>query len=281
MKKSIPFILMLPLLTFAQTNKKPIEILVIGTFHFNNPGLDVSKFNTFDIMAEPPQKQLDEIADAITKFKPSKVFTEWELKDQLVLDTLYGKYLDGSYLDYVTKKFPKRKFYTHNEIVQLAFRTGKKSKLTKIHGIDYTETSFDYDSLMKSVDTLKQPNYKKEDDLDRKIGEKNYNDLFATNDLLKCLFEMNTQKERMDDISWYISKANSSDTIGTYVGAYLSSEWYRRNLYMLANIQKITESTDQKVMVLAGSSHIAMIAELLKYDANFKVIELKDIMLKK
>ncbi len=281
MKKVIALILMSPLLIFAQANKKPIEILVIGTFHFNNPGFDVSKYKTFDIMAELPQKQLDEIADAIAKFKPSKVFTEWELKDQLALDTLYGKYLDGSYLDYVTKKFPKRKFYTHNEIVQLAFRAGKKSKLKKIHSIDYTETSFDYDSLMKFVDTLKQPNYKKEDDLDRKMGEKKYNDLFATNDLLKCLYAMNTAKERIDDISWYVGKANSSDTIGTYVGAFLSSEWFRRNLYMLANIQKMTESSDQKVMVLAGSSHIAMFVELLKYDANFKVIELKDIMIKK
>ncbi len=50
---------------------------------------------------------------------------------------------------------------------------------------------------------------------------------------------------------------------------------------MLANIQKITEPTDQKIMVLAGSSHAAMFVELLKYDSNFKVIELKAIMQKK
>ena len=61
---------------FAQTTKNPTEILVIGTYHFNNPGLDVAKYKVLDIMDEKPQKQLEEISSAIAKFKPTKIFTE-------------------------------------------------------------------------------------------------------------------------------------------------------------------------------------------------------------
>ena len=126
--KKIALLLLFSCIALAQIKKKPTEILVIGTYHFNNPGLDVAKYKVLDIMGDKPQKQLEEIATAIAKFKPTKIFTEWELKDQLALDTLYNKYLEGSYFDYVAKKYPKRKFYTNSEIVQLAFRVAKKNK---------------------------------------------------------------------------------------------------------------------------------------------------------
>ena len=47
---------------------------------------------------------------------------------------------------------------------------------------------------------------------------------------------------------------------------------------MLANIQKQTDATDNRIMVLAGASHITMFLDLLKHDANYKIVELKDIM---
>lgn len=80
--KKIILLLFVTQFSIAQTQKKPTEILVIGTYHFNNPGMDVAKYKVLDIMGEKPQKQLDEISNAIEKFKQTKIFTEWELKDQ-------------------------------------------------------------------------------------------------------------------------------------------------------------------------------------------------------
>ncbi len=266
------------LIATAQVKKKPTEILVIGTYHFNNPGLDVAQYKVLDIMGEKPQKQLEEISTAIAKFKPTKIFTEWELKDQLALDTLYNKYQEGTYFDYVAQKYPKRKFYLQNEIVQLAFRAAKKMNHKKVYAIDYQETSFDFDSIMKFADSIRLPNFKKEVMLEIKDIETKSNALFAQNDLLKCLYYFNSKELRETDIPWYVGKINDSDKLGTYIGAFLASEWYRRNLYMLANIQKQTETSDNRIMVLAGASHITMFLDLLKHDSNYKMVELKDVM---
>ena len=278
MKKALSFYLLFVASFYAQTPKKPTEILVIGTYHFNNPGLDVAKYKVLDIVSEKSQQQLEEISTAIANFKPTKIFTEWELKDQLTLDTLYNKYLEGNYLDYVSKKYPKRKFYTNSEIVQLAFRTAKKSKLRKVYGIDYQATSFDFDSVMKFTDSIRLPNFKKDIMDDIKNIEKTSNALFAQNDLLKCLYYFNSQKLRASDLPWYVQKINKSDKLNTYVGAFLAAEWYRRNLYMLANIQKQTESSDNRIMVLAGASHIGVIIDLLKHDDDYKIVELKEVI---
>lgn len=276
--KKIALLILASQFIVAQTQKQITEILVIGTYHFNNPGLDVAQIKVLDIMSEKSQNQLTEIATAIAKFKPTKIFTEWQLKDQLELDTLYNKYQEGTYFEYVSKKYPKRKFYVQNEIVQLAFRAAKKSYLKKVHAIDYQETSFDFDSIMKFADSIRLPNFKKEVLADIKATETKSNALFATNDLLKCLYYFNSKELRETDIPWYVGKINDSDKLGTYVGAFLASEWYRRNLYMLANIQKQTESSDNRIMVLAGASHITIFLDLLKHDSNYKIVELKDVM---
>jgi hypothetical protein len=41
--KKIIILLLFSQFIIAQTPKKPTEILVIGTYHFNNPGMDVAK----------------------------------------------------------------------------------------------------------------------------------------------------------------------------------------------------------------------------------------------
>ncbi len=265
-------------IAIAQKSKKITEILVIGTYHFNNPGMDVAKYKVLDIMGEKPQKQLEEISNAIAKLKPTKIFTEWELKNQSALDTLYSKYINDDYTDYVTKKYPKRKFYLQSEIVQLAFRAAKKSNHQKVYAIDYRETSFDYDSVMKFIDTNRLPNFKKEIETEMKFVKTESNKIFASNDLLKCLYYFNSETYRKTDIPWYVGKINDSDKLETYIGAFLASEWYRRNLYMLANIQKQTFETDNRIIVLAGASHLIMFLDLLKHDSNFKIVELKEIM---
>ncbi len=276
--KKVALLILASQFILAQSTNKPTEILVIGTYHFNNPGMDVAQYKVLDIMGEKPQQQLEEITNAIAKFKPTKIFTEWELKNQLALDTLYNKYLEGIYFDYVAKKYPKRKFYMQNEIVQLAFKAAKKSNHKKVFAIDYQETSFDFDSIMKFADTIRLQNFKKEVMADIKDTETKSNTLFATNDLLQCLYYFNSKEIRSIDIPWYVAKINDSDKLGTYVGAFLASEWYRRNLYMLANIQKQTETSDKRIMVLAGASHITMFLDLLKHDSNYKIVELKEVM---
>jgi hypothetical protein len=50
------------------------EMLLIGTFHYNNPGADVAKTKSFDILSEKSQLELEEISSSIRKYNPTKVF---------------------------------------------------------------------------------------------------------------------------------------------------------------------------------------------------------------
>jgi Family of unknown function (DUF5694) len=263
--------------TIAQNSQK--QVLLVGTFHFNNPGLDVAKTKSFNIMAANSQKELDVLSNKIKKYGPSKIFVEWEFDKQASLDTLYNLYLNGEYFDYVATKYPKRKFYVQNEIIQLAFRTAKKAGHTKVYAIDYEYAGdFPYDSLMKVAEQAQQIKLINEINKQTESFVNLANKDFESLPLTQILVNRNKNSNRKNDIAAYISEFNRVGGIDNFVGAYLNSEWYKRNLYMYALMQKKIGEKDKKVMVLLGASHVAMFKEFIDLDSKLKSVELQSIL---
>lgn len=265
--------------SFAQT--RPTEVLLIGTFHFNNPGADVAKVKTFDVMTPTVQAELETITEKIKLYQPDKLFVEWAWDEQSDLDALYAQYLGGKYEQYVTATYTKpaqRDFYLKNEIIQLAFRAGKKLKLPKIYAIDYKKTDFPYDSVMRAMTAAHQ------EKLLQDIGElmatyqASTNKKLETLTLTQLLLDHNTPTSRAFDNGFYLTLLNRAGTADAFVGPFLVSEWYRRNLYMYSLVQKLTAAPDDKVMILAGASHAAMMKGFIDVDDAFQVKELKDVL---
>lgn len=249
---------------FSQTPKK--QILLIGTFHFNNPGLDVAKVKTFNVMSEQSQQDLEDITNSIKKFGPSKIFVEWNYQKQDNLDKFYQKNTDS-----LLKK-------DADELVQIAVRAAKKLKHPKLYGVDYKGTSFPYDSLMTQMKIAKQLDLIEEGASGMKAFETAQNKKFSTLSLKELMLDFNTKQSNDISMHWYLGNANRGGVKDNFAGAYLVSEWYKRNLYMYALIQKLTEAKDDKVMVILGAGHIAMLREFIKFDPKFELVELKDIL---
>ncbi len=265
---------------YSQTQTQKKEVLLIGTFHFHNPGADVAQVKTFDVMSPQSQKELETITEKIKQFHPDKVFVEWGYEGQRSLDTLYNLYHKGKYPDYVAQKYPKNAFYSQNEIFQLAFKAAHKTNLSRVHAIDYNHTSFPYDSLMQSAEKAKQFALKKRIEDEIKHYETTTNADQQKLTLTQLLLKHNEPAYRDWDLGLYIEVFNQAGDKDNFVGAYLVSEWYRRNLYMYSLVQKLTESKDQRVMVLLGASHAALFKKFIELDSNFKVVELKDVLKK-
>ena len=250
--------------TYSQAKKK--QILLIGTFHFENPGLDAAKVNTFNVMTDKSQKELENITNKIKKFGPDKVFVEWDYEKQGKYDELYCSNTDSLLKN------------NKSEMVQLALRSAKKLGHQKLYGIDYKRFSFPGDSLMKGMKEANQFDLiKKSEELTANM-QKSINQKNGKYSLTELLLYYNTNKSNEDNIQWYLETANKAGKTDNFVGAYLVSEWYRRNLYMYSLIQKLTESKDNKIMVLLGSGHAAMLREFIRHDTNFEIVELATVL---
>jgi hypothetical protein len=259
-----------PIQSKTTEDPRPVEALIVGTFHFQNfnpdQNGDVIEVDLPDVLTQEHQIELEKIAKAITDYNPDKLFLEYPFSAQ-------GK-LDSIYRNFTSTDFSKVK---RNEIYQLGFRVAKLLGHKKVYAMD-VRTDFPFDSLMTEMEKANQFNLLAKDSLEVVEIESAENALYASNKKLsELLFYNNDDLKRKEDINWYLSLANQGGEKGNFVGAYLTSEWYRRNLYMYSIIQKEVETGD-KIMILAGASHIAMFKDFIDYNPEWKAIELRDIM---
>ena len=284
MKNSI-FILILSFLVLAcnqeQKKKKTKnietskaqEVLLIGTFHYNNPGQDVAKTKSFDILKEKYQLELQHISSNIKKYNPTQIFVEWPYDEQKELDSLYKQYINGKYF----KNDSLSDFYMKNEVFQLAFRVAKENNLEKVYGVDYS-TVFPFEEVMKDIENSKQLKLQAQIQEIFKWAEKIDNKIESGISLTELTYYVNSKDFRNYSNNWHNNLMLLAGNPNDFSGPFLTSEWYKRNLYMWSLIQKNTIESDERIMVLVGGSHAAMIELFIKENSGWKVKELEQIM---
>jgi len=273
MKKILLFLLCIyPILAFSQQKNK---ILVLGTFHFH---LVKSQFGVeFDLNKK--QTELNEIADQIAAYKPTKIFVEWEYTKQKELDELFNLYLKDNSLERVRQKYGKNEtMYTESEIQQLGFRIANKLNHKKLYAFDYLIPEPN-DTIMHAIQKYNQLDLMEDIQQDfGEYGQNIINKFLTTTSIKDLLFFFNSKELEQQLNTGYISLFNKVGSIDDFSGAYFVSERYKRNLYMYSLIQKQLEKTDERIIVIVGAQHAAGFSEFITNDKNIENVELKTIV---
>lgn len=252
------------------------EVLLMGTFHYNNPGADVAKTKSFDILSKQSQLELELIASKIKEYNPSKIFVEWPYDEQPQLDSLYQLYQDGNY--FINDSLSN--FYLKNEIFQLAFRVAKKNNLEKIYAMDYNKTAFPYQEVMNDIEANQQIALKEK--LEQTIAKftNDFDNMIDSGaSLTELTLALNTEEMNYTSNDLHNNLFSMAGGVDDFNGVFLTSEWYKRNLYMWTLIQKNTDESDKRIMVLAGSGHTAMMELFIKGNRDWSIKKFKDVVL--
>ena len=278
MKKTLTLLsLFTSILSFAQ-NKT--NVVLIGIYHFNNPGFDQSKVKDRDILTEANQAALERISNKLLKkYKPNKVFVEYSYAKRANLNQMYSLYKNGKpyySLDTLKNIFLKR-FYPENEIFQLGFRLARKAGNEAIYAMDFDEVPIRFDLIKSKLAKNSSLNYK---DYEKKLAEmsNSFNLALEKNSLEEVLKDLNTAEQYRRNKGLYISFLNRISEIPDFFGAELVANWYKRNLIMYGNIQNQVAETDQNIVVIAGVGHGAIMEELIKNDDRFNLIKISQIL---
>src|SRR5688572_23012459 len=89
------------------------EILVLGTYHMNNPGRDIYNSKVDDVLAPKRQAEMAQLIEVLERFQPTKIAVERNAGDERIKKD-YAAYLAGTHE------------LTRNEIEQVGFRLAKK-----------------------------------------------------------------------------------------------------------------------------------------------------------
>ncbi|WP_338245372.1 DUF5694 domain-containing protein [Aurantiacibacter hainanensis] len=225
----------------------PVEVMVLGVYHFNNPGQDVINIEVDDVLAPHRQRELQAITDALAEWRPTRILVEAQP------DTA------DLHMESYRTEAETRIAESRNESYQIGYRLALQLGHDDVYGFDERggEGEPDYFPL-NAVQTFARDN-----------------GMLARLDALFALAEEEITSRSADDgecsIAANLLDHNDPELLDwghsqiyyglmafgdaeKQPGAELNAYWYMRNAKMFAKAGLTAEPGD-RVLIIVGSGH--------------------------
>lgn len=234
--------------------------MLVATYHFGNPGLDLNNVEAVDVLSATRQKEIAEVVRRLARFEPTQVAVEWP---KALVDERYEKYTGGI--------LPE----SRNEVVQLGFRLAQVRGLPRVVGIDA-----DGDFPFEAVEAWARA-HDRQPDIDRlMIAAK------AEVDKISALQHQST----IGDVLRYLNAPESIDhnhsfypamlTMGSGAdqpGVALLAAWQTRNLAICARLVQGARAGD-RVVAFYGQGHIYLLQQCLQEQPGIEIIDAREFL---
>ena len=232
--------------------------MVVGTVHFHNPGADQVKVELDDVLSPARQKQIEALVASLARFKPTKIAIEHTPSREAKTLAEYRAYLDGNFE------------LSRNEIHQVAFRLGKQLGLTRLYAIDHSQ-GLDFAGAMQfAMANGQQDQVAAFQRLTKRI-ESIFGEIYAKGTMAQIVAAQNDDMRADEGIALYqLLSRIGKDSL--YPGADIASDWYKRNIRIYANILRIIESPNERVLVLIGGGHRPLLRQFLMQSPGYEFV---------
>lgn len=258
----------------------PTPALLLGTFHFEDEGRDrYQPQHPFDVAAR--QAEILEVAERLEAFKPTKIAVEFDALQQSAVDRDYAAFVRG--------EFELSGMEQH----QLGFRLAARLGHERVYAVNawgrFYEPPRDLDLEASTGD--QGPFYDPHAALEtyaQKHGQTHltgpwidvYMERFASLDAKKTqqplrdtLLEMNEPDNIVAAHGVYLVDYIKVGVEHEYPGVDDATSWYSRNLRIFANPQRITEPPSERLLIIYGFGHTAILRHCLEASPEYELIE--------
>ncbi len=237
------------------------EVLLLGTFHFENPGLDAHKPKyTVPLFSEEGQGQLAELLERLAVYAPTKILVEQPSQQQADTDRWYASYRQGKSQDVA------------NEVVSVGFALAKRLGHEHVYAFDaepeWLATAPDTEEAMRE-EAERMDKVALLDDPVLQLYARGWTEVDEIQETL-------TLRQRLRLL-------NHPDLLRLSHGAYsffagfrisdgqtfpgpdgFASAWHNRNLRMFANLQRLASAPDDRLLVIVGSGHVPILQQCVQ-----------------
>jgi hypothetical protein len=237
----------------AETAKT--QVMLVGTYHFSNPGKDLNNVKAVDVLAADRQREIGKVVTALARFAPTKVAVEWPAQ---VVQERYPKFRDG--------QLPE----SSNEVVQLGFRLARERALPAVLGLD-VEGDFPFEAVAAWAGNHGR---KSEIDAAMAAGAKEVEHISSLQDQTSIggvLRHLNTQASIARNHAFYPPML----TLGAgddQPGVKLLAAWYERNLAICARLLQQVAPGD-RIVAFYGQGHIYLLQQCLREQPGVELVD--------
>ena len=261
LRRSLVFALTLFAVSALAQPKPRAEVLVLGTYHMNNPGRDLFNTQADDVLAPKRQAEIAQVLEALKRFKPTKIAVERTAGDERIRKD-YAAYLAGTHT------------LTRNEIEQLGFRLAKELGHAQVYAVD-ADGEFPHPRLVKYAKATGRS--AELDAMLAEIGEmvRKDNAYLASHTILEMLLELNSDEKVSEAVGFYYRQAAFGEP-WDWAGADLVADWFRRNMRIYTNVMQLVESPNEHILVIYGSGHTGWLQQAFGGNPNLRLRKLHE-----
>ncbi|WP_298193729.1 DUF5694 domain-containing protein [Novosphingobium sp.] len=231
--------------TTASAAEPGVDVMVLGAYHFGNPGLDTNNIKVDSVLTPDKQAQLDAVAKALLVFKPTRVMVEMQSTAPDLATTAYAQFKTADLKS------------DANEITQIGFRIANLAGLKTVEGIDEQSGPgepdyYPYDKLQDAAAKFGQNNLIDATNEPIKKWLSQFEKDQKTRTVAELLIRVNTDPIYVDMssyYSWLLVGDNDSQA-----GADLNAAWYLRNAKIFSKLMHVARPGD-RVLVVYGAGH--------------------------
>ena len=252
----------------AAPERDVVKVMVLGTYHFSNPGLDVVNMKSDDVLTPVRQAELDALVDRLASFRPNVVAVESTRRTDGLLSDRYQAFK------------PEDLSADRDETVQVGFRLANRLGIDRVYAIDEQEGEIEFFPFERVQALAEQTGQK--DKIDTIIAQvqkdaEAFNAAQDSETISQLLARYNDPlKIRAEHDGFYYGLFNLSDDTD-HAGAALNYGWYARNALIFSNIAQVARPGD-RIVVLYGAGHAYWLRHFVEETPGFELEETMDYL---
>lgn len=242
----------------------PVEVMVLGAYHFANPGLDLNNVKVDSVLTPRRQAELAKVAKAIDVFRPTHVMVEMQSNAPDLAVTDYASFDDA-----MLAKDP-------NEIVQIGYRIARNAGLKAVYGIDEQPKDdepdyFPFDKVQEAAAKFGQTKGLEASNTGVAAASKVFEADLPTHNVGQLLTRMNTPGTPITGLDSYYSILTIGDH-DNQAGADLNAAWYLRNAKIFGKLMSLVKPGD-RVLVVYGAGHGYWLRHFASETPGFRFVD--------
>ena len=242
----------------AECHAGEVQVMLLGTYHFANPGRDAVKQDVDDVLTPQRQREIEDVVQRLARWEPDQIAVEWPASFADSTQARYERFKAGTLAP------------TRNEVVQLGFRLAARLGHPAVHPIDYQ---------MPIGNDSTGPLKARRPDLTR-AGDSILGVLQARADSEAVRMRRTAIVEhlRAANTDEALHRGNSFGMFGTllpagegenYGGPQVLAKWYERNIRMAHHLLRILRPGTDRILVIVGAGHVPPLRNILDEAPQF------------
>lgn len=236
------------------------HVLLLASYHMNNPRRDMYNAEVDDVRSERRQRELEDMATALSRFAPTMVAVEAEPSRQDDLDRDFRAYVQGDLA------------LTPDERQQVGFRIAVHAGLSGVRAIDWNEEGWyggwDLADAYAWARVHAPDAYRELTSASESFVEE-----FASRQSVSTVTELHAWINRPATLARLHTTYMTTACLGDLPhpsGTEWVAGWYHRNLRIYFNLVRSLRP-GERVLVVYGAGHMQLLGQFARYDRRFEV----------